>query len=74
MTGVFDNASFGTLFKTNDGDLAVYLCYVPYNNYHKLFVKGFEFPFYYHGDGKRRGNGKFAKKYGSGLDIHQRLN
>lgn len=72
MTGIFDNATFGTVFKTNDGDLAVYLCYIPYSGLHKLFVKGFEFPFLYHPDGKRRGGGKYAKMCGDGLDIKQR--
>jgi hypothetical protein len=72
MTGIFDNATFGSVFKTNDGDLAVYLCYIPYSDLHKLFVRGFEHPFLYHGDGKRRGGGKYAVKYGTGLDIDKK--
>ena len=72
MTGLFENATFGTLFRTRDGGRAVYLAYVPYNDKHKLFIQGFEYPFYYFPNGKRRGGGKYATKYGPDLDIVRR--
>lgn len=73
MTGLFENASFGTVFQTKDGGKAVYLCYIPFNNLHKLFVEGFEYPFLYHANGKRRGNGKYARLYGTGLDVVKQI-
>lgn len=67
--GIFENATFGTLFETRDGGKAVYIAYVEYNHMHKLYVQGFEFTLLYNADGKRRGGGRYAQKYGSSLDI-----
>lgn len=69
MTGLFSEAKFGTVYQTRDGGKAVYLCYVPYSKMHKLFVEGFEYPFLYYDDGKRRGGGRYATKYGPDLDV-----
>lgn len=74
MNNIFSEAQFGTVCETRDGGKAVYLCYVPYNKLHKLFVQGFEYPLFYHEDGRRRGGGKFAAKYGADLDIIKLLN
>ena len=68
MTGLFDNATFGSLCETRDGGKAVYLAHL-YDNTHKILVQGFEYPFRYNPDGTRRGGGKYASKHGVGLDI-----
>lgn len=70
MASVFENAQFGSLFKTRDGGNAVYLAYIPFSNLHKLFVQGCELPLLYHPDGRRRGGGgRYVNKYGADLDI-----
>lgn len=74
MNGIFENAKFGTVFRTKDGGQAVYLRYIPFDNLHKLFVDGFEYPFHYYPDGTRKGGGKYARLHGSGLDIAQIAN
>lgn len=69
MTGLFDNATFGTLFQTRDGGKAVYLAHIKYNDSHKLFVQGLEFPLMYNADGKRRPYGRYSKRLGPDIDI-----
>jgi hypothetical protein len=70
MTSIFDNATFGTLFKTRDGYPAVYLAHIAFNDTHKLLVQGFEYPFIYTPDGKRKGGGgRYASRYGCDLDL-----
>ena len=70
MTQLFENATFGTMCTTRDGGKAVYIAHIRYNDTHKILVQGFEYPFIYNSDGAKRGNtGKYAKRYGSELDI-----
>ena len=69
MTNLFDNASFGTRCLTRDGGNAVYLAHIMYNDTHKIIVQGFEKPFIYNPDGRRRGTGKHMVERGMGLDI-----
>lgn len=74
MNGIFDNATFGTRLLTMDGDMAVYLSHILYNDTHKIIVKGFERPLIYKSDGKRKGSGgRYVSKTGSGLDIDKIL-
>lgn len=74
MTNLFESATFGTLCETRDGGRAVYLSHVKYNDTHKLFVQGFEYPLIYFSDGRRRGGGKYPNRYGADLDVIKLLN
>lgn len=69
MSNLLDNATFGTNFETRDGGKAVYLAHIQYNNTHKIFVQGFNFPITYLPDGTRKAGGKHISKCGNGLDI-----
>lgn len=69
MTGIFNNATFGTRLQTRDGGLAVYLAHILFNDTHKIFVQGFEHPIIYASDGTRKGGGRYVSKAGTGLDI-----
>lgn len=71
---IFENAKFGTLLQTKDGAQAVYIANLPYEGMHKILVQNFEYPFKYFPDGQRRGGGRYAQKYGDGLDIIKILN
>lgn len=73
MTSIFDNATFGSLFETEDGHRAVYIKHILYNDTHKILVDGFEQPMVYVSDGRRRGGGRYASSYGPTLHIKQLL-
>ena len=69
MNGLFKNAEFGTKCITRDGGKALYLAHILYNDTHKILVQGFEKPFMFNSDGRRRGGGIYASKCGRDLDI-----
>lgn len=73
MEGLFNNATFGSLYETEDGRRAVYIKHILYNDTHKILVDGFEQPMSYLSSGNRRGGGRYATSYGPQLNICKTL-
>lgn len=71
---MFEGATFGTLFETNDGRKAIYIKHIVYNDTHSLLLEDFPRPFMFKADGRQCGGSRYASRLNGGTDIKCRLN